>query len=362
MREFWIQLEDSTSQELKESLLKASKNQCDTIVADKDSVELAKSHGFHIASSRGGDIQIIDEKSIEKIGALKKQRKPLCLRLTVKDRVDEAEAIEAVNRGVDYIILSCPNWKIIPLENLIAKGHGKTKLLAEVANSQEAKTALETLEIGADGVVLKTSNPDEIGATSALIKKMKTRLGEKESKLGLVMAKVVSCKPLTMGSRVCIDTCDLMVRGEGMLVGCQSSGLFLVQAEVEETPHIEPRPFRVNAGPVSLYVLTPENKTRYLSELRAGDEVLIVDRDGGYRTGIVGRIKIEKRPLFLVEANVDGSKVKVIVQNAETIRFVTKDGSKSVSELKADDEILVYYQLGGRHFGVLVGEESIIER
>ncbi|MDQ1281637.1 MAG: 3-dehydroquinate synthase [Thermoproteota archaeon] len=361
MRELWVQLE-STSKELTESLLRVCKHQCSTVLTDSGGVELAKSYGFQVASSRGGDIQIIDKDSFESIEELKKQGKPICLRLTVMNRGDEAEAIKAVNMGVDYIIISCPNWKIIPLENLIAQSQGRTKLIAEVSNSQEARTALETLEIGADGVIVKSSNPKEIGATVTLIKRIGTLSRSEKSKIGLVPAKVILCRPLSMGSRVCIDTCDLMVNGEGMLVGCQSSGLFLVQAEVEETPHIEPRPFRVNAGPVSLYVLTPDNKTRYLSELRAGDEVLIVGRDGGYRTGIVGRIKIEKRPLSLVEAIVDGNKIKVIVQNAETIRLVCKDGSKSVSELKTDDEILVYYQAGGRHFGVLVSEESIIER
>jgi len=362
MRKLWVQIEDSAPQKLKKALLEASKNICDTVVVGEDDIELAKSYGFHVASPIGGEIQTIDEKMLEKIEELKKQQKTVCLKLIIKDRTDEAKAIDAVKKGVDYIIVSCPNWKIIPLENLIAKSHGKTKLLAEVPNSQEAKVALETLELGADGVILRASSPHEIGITSTLIKTIRTRSEEKETKIELVPAKVVSCRPLSMGSRVCIDTCDLMTHGEGMLVGCQSLGLFLIQAEVEESPHVGPRPFRVNAGPVSLYILTPDNKTRYLAELGAGDEVLIVDRDGSYRTGTVGRIKIEKRPLTLVEADVDGSRVKVIVQNAETIRFVTRDGSKSISELKVDDEVLVYYQPGGRHFGVLVGEESIIER
>jgi 3-dehydroquinate synthase II len=152
-----------------------------------------------------------------------------------------------------------------------------------------------------------------------------------------------------------------MTHGEGMLLGCQSAGLFLVQAEVHENPHVEPRPFRVNAGPVSLYILTPNNKTRYLSELKAGEEVLVTDREGNVKSAIIGRIKIEKRPLMLVEAEVSGHKIKTIVQSAETIRFVTRSASISVSELKPNDEVLVYFQPGGRHFGTLVEEESVIE-
>ena len=363
MRELWVQIEESTSQTLKETLLMSAKNLCNTVIVGKDDINSVKSHNFLIASPYDGDIKIIEEKFIDDISEMKRQKKIVCLKLSIKNRVDEIKAIEAIEKGVDYIIIGCPNWKIIPLENLIARSHGKTKLLAEVHNSQEARIALETLELGADGIALKTTNPDEIEKTSTLTKIIKTRSEEdKKAKIELTSAKIISCKPLSMGLRLCIDTCDLMKQGEGMLIGCHSFGMFLIQAEVEESPHIEPRPFRVNAGTIFLYILTPGNKTCYLSELRTGDEVLIVNRNGSYRSGVVGRIKIERRPLILVEADVKGNSIKIIVQNAETIRFVTRDGSKSVSELKPNDEVLIYYQPGGRHFGILVNEESIIER
>jgi 3-dehydroquinate synthase II len=41
-----------------------------------------------------------------------------------------------------------------------------------------------------------------------------------------------------------------------------------------------------------------------LSELCAGKEVLVVDQNGSCRTATVGRVKIESRPLILVEAKV----------------------------------------------------------
>ena len=364
MRELWVEIESSMPDKLKEALIKASEDLCTGIVARGEDVQLVKSHGNRLASPVDGDIQIIEESMIKQIERLKSQQKPLCLRLLVKDRGGEAKAVEAAERGVDYIIVVCPDWKIIPLENLIAKTRGKTKLLAEVSNSKEAKVALETLELGVDGVVLKTENPKEIESTSRVLKNVEavSKVGEAPQAIELTTAKIVSCKQLSMGLRACVDTCDLMTHGEGMLVGCQSSGLFLIQAEVQENPHVEPRPFRVNAGPVSLYILTPDNKTRYLSELKAGDEVLAVNREGGLRRLVIGRVKIERRPLTLVEADVDGNRIKTIVQNAETIRFVTRDGSKSVVELKPNDEVLAYHQPGGRHFGVLVEEESVIER
>jgi 3-dehydroquinate synthase II len=129
-----------------------------------------------------------------------------------------------------------------------------------------------------------------------------------------------------------------------------------------ETPFVAPRPFRVNAGPAAQYVLTPSGTTRYLSELKAGEEVLIVDREGRSRIVNVCRAKIEWRPMMLVEAEAQGKKFKVILQNAETIRLITRDGHKSVVDLKPGDTLLVRLEEGGRHFGTLVKEETVIEK
>lgn len=364
MRELWVKIEKNMKNMLKNDLLKTSRDLCSVYIANDENAHLIKTHKKYLASPEDGGIKIIDESMINQIERLKTQKKPLCLRILIKDRRDEAKAVEAAERGVDYIIVVCQDWKIIPLENLIAKTRGKTKILAEVSNSKEAKIALEVLELGVNGVVLKTENPKEIELTSRVIKSNEflSKTGDKRPTIELTPVRIVSCKQLSMGLRVCVDTCDLMSHGEGMLVGCQSSALFLIQAEVEENPHVEPRPFRVNAGPISLYILKPNNETCYLSELKAGDEVLAVDREGYFRRVVISRLKIERRPLTLIEADINGNRIKTIVQNAETIHFVTKDGSKSVVELKPNDEVLAYHQLGGRHFGVLVEEESVIER
>jgi 3-dehydroquinate synthase II len=261
------------------------------------------------------------------------------------------------------VILDCPDWKIIPVENLIAETYGKTKLLAKVKDFKEAKLAFETLELGVDGVVINTSDPKEVVKTVSSALTVKTRKNEKHnSKIDLSLATISSLKQLGIGTRACIDTCDIMTEGEGMLVGCQSSGLFLVHAEVGTDLKSDPRPFRVNAGAVSLYILTPGNRTRYVSELSAGEEVLIVDKQGNTRSTIIGRVKIEKRPMIIIEAEIDEKTFKTILQNAETIRLISPEGPKSVTELNIGDNILVQRQHGGRHFGVLVEEESVIEK
>jgi len=105
-----------------------------------------------------------------------------------------------------------------------------------------------------------------------------------------------------------------------------------------------------------------DGKTRYLSELSAGDPVLLVDFNGHTTVCTVGRVKIEKRPLMLVTALVGDKSVSTIVQNAETIRLTAPDGQPvSIVSLNPGDQILVATEEAGRHFGHKI-EESIVER
>jgi len=256
----------------------------------------------------------------------------------------------------DYIVVVGKDWKVIPLENLIAELHReKVRIIAGVKSAAEAKVALETLEIGAHGVLIQSNDVDEIKKTAELVRKQK-EVAE------LKAAKITKLKPVGMGDRVCIDTASMLGVGEGMLIGSQSSGLFLVHSESLETEYVASRPFRVNAGAVHAYVLAPGKKTKYLSELKAGDEVLAVDKEGNTRTVVVGRAKIEKRPLILVEAEVEGRKFTTLLQNAETITLMNKEGKPvSISRLKEGDEVLIHVKEAARHFGMEV-EESIIER
>jgi 3-dehydroquinate synthase II len=356
VKELWIEIDESLPDKVKTSLMNSAVKFCDALLVDSRDLENARKTGAKtVASSGDCDINVLETFDESKAKKLKEAGKTVAVKVSIRGREDEKTVAKAVDSSSDYIILDCPDWKVIPLENVIAMTRGKIKLLAEVSSAKDAKLALETLEVGADGVVLKTSSPDELLKTATVIQKPAL-------KLELVLAKIVELKGIGSGARVCVDTVSLMKLGEGILAGCQSNGLFLVQAEVYESPYVETRPFRVNAGPVSLYTLSSLNKTRYLSELKAGDEVLVVNRQGRVRSTHVGRVKIELRPLLLIEAEHEGRRIKTIVQNAETIRLVTKKGSTSVAELKTGDEVLAYVTEGGRHFGTLVKEETVIER
>ncbi len=344
MKEFWVQIE-KTSQE-KEKLSKLATDSADVVLEGRQATINASKQ----------EISVLEIFSEDALNRQRKEAKQVAVRVSIRGKMDENTAVAAAERGADYIIINCLDWRVIPLENLIAKTRGKSKLIAEVTNAQDAQLVLQTLELGTDGVLLTTSDPQEITRTATIIK-------QQVPKLTLVTSRIVAVKPIGTGARVCVDTCDLMVPGEGIIVGSQSAGLFLVEAEVHENPYVASRPFRVNAGSLSMYTLGSLENTRYLSELKAGDEVIIVNREGKTRKTNVGRVKIEYRPLILVEADAEGKKIKTILQNAETIRLITPKGSTPVTELKTGDEVMVHLAAkGGRHFGVSVTEETVIER
>jgi len=174
-------------------------------------------------------------------------------------------------------------------------------------------------------------------------------------------AEVTAIEQTGSADRVCIDTGSLLDDAEGMLVGSMSRGLFFVHGETADSPYVESRPFRVNAGAVHAYVRSPGGETNYLSELTSGDQVQVVDVNGTTREAIVGRSKIEHRPMFRVQATVGEDRVETLLQNAETIKLHTRDGRKAVTDLETGDEVLVHYEEDARHFGEAV-EESIIEK
>ncbi len=274
----------------------------------------------------------------------------------VRLRGKEYEKLAALmGRACDFLIVEGQDWKVIPLENLIAEIGGKgAKIIAKARDLAEASVALETLEKGADGVLIET---DDVGKIRAIAR----AVAAQQARVPLVPATVTAVKEAGTGDRVCIDTCTLMTPGEGMLIGNQSGGLFLVQSEAEESPYVASRPFRVNAGAVHEYVLVGD-KTRYLSELASGDAALVVGKDGSAKKATVGRVKIERRPLLYVEAEADGRKITAILQNAETIKLVAADGSSiAVTKLKPGDQVLARLERAGRHFGMKI-DETIIEK
>jgi 3-dehydroquinate synthase II len=284
--------------------------------------------------SEDGDLQLGRDVVVKEVREKKDEEEILALSLSKK----------VVVRGRD--------WMIIPLENLLSR---TKNLFVEIHDLKEGQTALSILEKGVDGVVI--DNPDPNG-----VRQMIHAFRGGSEKIEFFNAKIKRIESLGTGDRVCVDTCSAMALGEGMLIGNSSQALFLVHSESVENPFVNARPFRVNAGPVHAYIRLANGETKYLSEVQSGDQVLIVNFKGASYPAVVGRAKVEKRPLVLVEAEGNGQPFSIILQNAETIRLTAPSGEAvSLVDLKEGDEVLVYRERAGRHFGVKI-DETIVER
>lgn len=293
---------------------------------------------------------------LEKGSTSRPRGKKVGLRIKVLSNADIENILRYAKSGINFVIVDVKDWKIIPLENIIAKLHKlHTKVFATANNPEEVRKMFSILEIGVDGVIFSTSSINEV--REALV-----YLGTRS--FDLKPAKVLEIKEVGNGERVCVDTASMLGKGEGMLIGSRSNFLFLVHNESVGSSFTSPRPFRVNAGAVHCYTISPDGTTKYLSELETGSEVLVLDSKGKARRATVGRSKIESRPMLMIKAQIGDEVGGIIAQNAETIRFVRPNGHLiSVTHLKKGDAVLAYAKPAtGRHFGMEVDDEYIIEK
>ncbi len=331
MKHVWVRLEN-WSDELAVSAIESG---ADALVLPEGCVEKAKALGRITAVCVGGDLEPGRDVYFEPLACA----------------ADEARIAALLNAG-KCAAVNGP-WEVIPIENLLAQDGGS--LFVSACSTDEIELALGVLEKGVSGVVIASDDPVQVRHLVSRVKKT----AESES---LKPALIEKISPAGMGDRVCVDTCTSMTRGQGMLVGNSSGFLFLVQAETEENPYVAPRPFRVNAGPVHSYVRVPGGRTRYLSELGAGERVLVFRPEGNAEEATVGRVKIEKRPLVLVQASCGGRTGSILLQNAETIRLTSPGGEPvSIAQIKSGDSVLVAEESAGRHFGLKI-EETICEQ
>lgn len=370
----WISTPDELWEDKKEMITTALESGIDHVLDFDDIEEIRKLGNVKIiANNDDADIYLVgingegdgfvelkedfkDSTDIANAKKAKSEGKTVCAYIKITDKAHEQLAVK-LGSIVDYIILVGTDWTIIPLENIIADLQKlDVEIIAAVRDVDGARVALETLEHGTDGIIFEANDFNNIKKIAQNV------LESSNANYELKLATVTNVKSLGTGDRVCVDTTDMMSPGEGMLVGSYSKSLFLIHSESLESEYVASRPFRVNAGPVQAYVMVPGNKTRYLSELVAGDEVLIVNTKGETRTAYVGRSKIERRPLLLIEAEYEGKTIRTILQNAETIRVVdANDEPLSVADVKPGDKVKVYIETNARHFGIAI-DETIIEQ
>ena len=303
-----------------------------------------------VFSSTSSNYVVLDKEGTKPRG------KKIGRKFQVLSNSDIESILSIAKKGLDFVIIEVKDWKIIPLENIIAKLHKiHTKIFAVARTPEEVRKMFSILEVGVDGVIFSTASINEV-------REVMVYLGTKS--FDMKPAKITEIKEVGDGERVCVDTASMLHKGEGMLIGSRSNFLFLVHNESVGSSFTSPRPFRVNAGAVHCYTLSPDGTTNYLSEVETGSEVLILNSKGKARRATVGRSKIERRPMLMIKASADGETGGIIAQDAETIRFVKSNGQLvSVTHLKKGDTVMVHSKPAtGRHFGMEVSDEYILEK
>ncbi|MFE0020340.1 3-dehydroquinate synthase II family protein [Amycolatopsis sp. NPDC059021] len=269
--------------------------------------------------------------------------------------VDDHPSLEAAcswAARIGWTVVDFKDPTKIPLEIVLAaadEAEGRT--VTVVHDLEEAEIVLGVLERGSDGVLLK---PAGVGDATELV--ALTRASTPS--LALEELEVTGITHIGLGERVCVDTCSYLGYDEGILVGSYAGGMILACSETHPLPYMPTRPFRVNAGAVHSYTLGPANRTRYLSELGSGSELLAVRTNGETRRVVVGRAKIETRPLLRIEArSAAGTSVDLVVQDDWHVRVLGPGAEVlNVTELKRGEKLAGLTIPQPRHVGYAVRE------
>ena len=280
----------------------------------------------------------------------------------ITDNHDQEKAKSLIG-SVGWLLLSFESWSMIPLENLIAANEGTpTRIAAVITTPAQIQGAAFALQQGVDAIVI----PDEQSMLEAASIAKAQRLevhGEADAApqknapaLSLSKLKIKSIEEGGIGERYCIDFTSMLELGEGMLLGSNASSFMLVHGETVPSEFVPSRPFRVNAGSPQSYALMADVSTKYLAELNSGDCVTIASKEGITRQLVIGRLKIEQRPLLLFRwVNENDKEGHMFLQQAETVRAVDTSGNPvSVTSLRTDDLILGWDDNGARHIGVTI--------
>ena len=309
---------------------------------------------------KGVDLLVGDDLEIDG-AALYINGKQVGRKVNVSSSEGQANA-RSMSGSVEWILLELGEWKMIPIENIIAACDGvPTKVAARISSPEQVLGAAFALQIGVDALLV----PEEILPTALIAKSQR---GETNSEpevsiendsFELSTAEVIEVKEGGIGDRVCVDLTSMLDNGEGMLVGSSSSSLVLVHGETVESEFVPTRPFRVNAGAAHSYILMADGTTSYLCELKMGDEVMVVSSQGNCRTAIVGRVKIERRPFILFRwKDENNNEAGALLQQAETVRLITSStGIVSITDLVKGTSLLGWSGGVGRHIGIPISAE-----
>ena len=270
---------------------------------------------------------------------------------------------------VDWIFVECETWSMIPLENLIAhRGGTHTKIAAMISTPLEAQGAGFALQEGVDALVINNEPTMLEAALSVKAQRLEraspaqTFSQQSMQAIDLTSFSIESVEEAGVGDRYCLDFLSAFSEGEGILVGSSAQSLYLVHSETIPSTFVPTRPFRVNAGSPHSYTMMADGSTKYLAELTPGDAALAVSASGDTREIILGRVKIEQRPMVKItcktqtKSHQNANTSHIFMQQAETVRLVSDTSAPvSVTNLACKQCVLGWEGHSARHVGVAVG-------
>jgi 3-dehydroquinate synthase class II len=90
MKELWLELDPSLSDEKKTKLLKSAAVFCDAVLVDTTDVETAKKVGVTVASvTEDGDISVLQSFNADATKKVKQSSKPVAVKIVIDGKKDE---------------------------------------------------------------------------------------------------------------------------------------------------------------------------------------------------------------------------------------------------------------------------------
>ena len=116
------------------------------IYADPKNISNKKSKIQTIYPSTNAKYVVLDKEKTSKIKGKKIGR-----RFKVLSNKDIDNIFESAKKGLDFVIIEVKDWKIIPLENIIAKLHRiHTEIFTVARNTKEVRKMFSILDVGVD--------------------------------------------------------------------------------------------------------------------------------------------------------------------------------------------------------------------
>ena len=116
-KELWLKLDEGLPSEAKERLLKDSARLIDRVLASARDAEFGRRLGYPVVSE-GGDVRLFKLSQLELARNAKARGDKIAIAAEIERSEDLDATLNAASALPDYLVVSCRDWRIIPLENL----------------------------------------------------------------------------------------------------------------------------------------------------------------------------------------------------------------------------------------------------